>query len=166
MSIPELLPYVQFFAQVGLVIAAIVALLQFQTHRGDRSDRNTLDILTRLQTPQFRAAYAQIWELPIGATHEQVVEAEAEAAADQVAMTFETLGLMVHKRMVDLEMVDRITGGFLRESWRRLGPYFQEKRTRLHNRRIAEWFQWLAEHLSVDERRQLGAYEAFRKWKP
>ncbi len=168
LDIAQYLPTIQVFGQIALISAAIFAGYQFILHRRDRNEHNALEVLTRLTSTEFRQAYAHVWQLPLNATTQDVKEAgpEMESAIDCVAMTFEMIGVMVHQRMVPLDTVDQVIGGFLRESWRRTHTYLEEQRQRNGNRRIAEWYQWLAEHLAHDERRSVGAYNAFKAWKP
>lgn len=166
MGIPEALPYIQFFAQASLIIAACFAGYQFLLHRREREENNAVAVLSRLQDAEFRAAYQQIWDLPLGASAEEIRARgrEVEEAVQTVALTFESIGVMVHNRIVDMELVDQIIGGFLRESWRRCQSYVETRRSELDTRRWAEWYQWLAEKLAVDERRKVGAYVAFKDW--
>ncbi len=168
MDLAQYLPTIQFFGQIALILGATFAGYQFLLHRRDRDEQNAIQVLTRLTSSEFRQAYAKVWELPLGATAQDVLDGgdEMRAAVDNVAMTFEMMGIMVHKRMVPIDTVDQVIGGFLRESWRRLAPYIQLQREQYGNRRIAEWYQWLAEHLAHDERRSVGAYSAFKNWKP
>ncbi|MGB0652825.1 MAG: DUF4760 domain-containing protein [Thermoplasmatota archaeon] len=165
--IPELLPYAQFVAQFALIAAATFAGIQFLLHRREVQHEAALAVLTRLQTPEFRAAYTRIWELPLGcpADHVRAKGPEMEEAVDVVMFTFESLGVMVHNRIVPIELVDQVIGGFLRESWRRVGPYVEWKRKQVGSRRWAEWYEWLADRLGVDKRRVRGAYEVFANWK-
>ncbi len=164
----EILPYFQLASQSALVIAAGFAAYQFLLLRRQREENNALNVLTRLQTAEFRHAYTRVWELPLDASPDAVRKEghEMEEAVEIVAMTFESLGVMVHNRIVDLETVDQVIGGFLRESWRRTHRYVLAKRKEVGSRRYAEWYQWLAEHLAVETRRSRGAYDVFRKWKP
>ena len=168
MDIAQYLPTIQVFGQIALISAAIFAGYQFLLHRRDRDEHNAIEVLTRLTSAEFRNAYAKVWELPLEAGAEDVIDAgpDMHAAVDNVAMTFEMIGVMVHKRMVPIDTVDQVIGGFLRESWRRLQPFIEHQRSVYGNRRIAEWYQWLAEHLAHDERRNAGAYHAFKDWKP
>ncbi len=167
-SIPEALPYIQFLGQLALIAAASFAGHQVLQARRDRQHQATTEVLSRLASTEFREAYARVWRLPLAATVRDVEAAgkDMEQAIDAVAMTFEVLGVMVHNRMVDIEAVDQAIGGFLRESWRRVGPYIQARREEYGTRRLMEWYQWLAEHLAVESRRGVGAYEAFKDWRP
>jgi hypothetical protein len=163
----EILPYFQLVGQVALVVAAFVAVYQLLQLRQRRHHEAALQVITSLQTQEFRDAFNLVNELPLGATADQVrQDARVEAAAGTIMMTFETLGVLVHSRIIPIELVDQVIGGFLRESWRRLEPYTVWKRKAIGSARWGEWYQWLYEHLAVNPRRQAGAYEVFRDWKP
>lgn len=163
----DYLTHIQFFGQIALILAASFAGYQLVAHRRERSEANAIQVLTRLQSPEFLSAYATVWSLPLNATAEDIRSAgrDMERAVDTVMMTFESLGVMVHNRLVPLELVDQVIGGFLRESWRRTQNYWLVRREEQGSRRIAEWYQWLAEHLAVETRRSKGAYEVFRDWR-
>lgn len=164
----ELLPYFQLVGQLALVVAAGVAVYQLLQLRQRRLHEAALQVITGLNTQEFRAAFNAVNELPLGATAQQVRDSgpAVEAAAGTVMMTFETLGVLVHNRVVPLDLVDQVIGGFLRESWRRLEGYVLWKRSAIGYARWGEWYQWLFEHLAQNPRRAEGAYTAFKDWKP
>ena len=166
MDASDLLPYFQLVGQVSLVVAAFVAVYQLLQLRQRRHQEAALQVITSLQTQAFRDAFSHVNELPLAAPPEQVrADPVLEAAAGTIMMTFETLGVLVHARVVPIELVDQVIGGFLRESWRRLEPYVLWKRKAIGSARWGEWYQWLFEHLATNPRRSLGAYEVFRDWK-
>ena len=166
MDATEILPYFQLVGQVSLVVAATVAVYQLLQLRQRRLHDAALQVITSLQTQAFRDAFNLVNELPLAAPPEQVrAQRGVEDAAGTIMMTFETLGVLVHNRVVPIELVDQVIGGFLRESWRRLEPYVKWKRNAIGSQRWGEWYQWLFEHLAVNPRRSLGAYEVFRDWK-
>jgi hypothetical protein len=164
----EILPYFQLVGQVALVVAALVAVYQLLQLRQRRQHEAALQVITGLNTQEFRTAFNLVNDLPIGARTEQVRDAgpHVEAAAGTVMMTFETLGVLVHNRVVPIDLVDQVIGGFLRESWRRLEGYVLWKRGAIGYARWGEWYQWLFEHLAQNPRRAEGAYTAFKDWKP
>jgi hypothetical protein len=61
-------------------------------------------------------------------------------------------------------------GGTVRLAWRKLQPYVEEERRRSGSQKTFEWFQWLAlqlERYSPGKTSlEVGAYEAYRDWKP
>ncbi len=168
MNPSELLPYFQLVGQVALVVGAAVAVYQLIQIRQTRHQEAALQVITGINTQEFRNAFNAVNELPIGASAQQVREAgpAMEAAAGTVMMAFESLGVLVHNRVVPIDLVDQVIGGFLRESWRRLEQYVHWKRKALGYGRWGEWYQWLFEHLAQNPRRAVGAYEAFKDWEP
>jgi hypothetical protein len=167
-AITDALPYFQLAGQLSLVVGAAFAFYQLLQVERSRKDSAALQTVTSFNTQEFRTAFAKVYTLPLGASAQQVRDAgrDMEDAATTVMMTFEMMGVLVHSRMVPIETVDQAIGGFLRESWRRLEPYVQWKRAEVQSVRWGEWYQWLYEHLATNPRRQVGAYEAFREWKP
>jgi hypothetical protein len=168
MAVADVLPYFQLGAQLALIAGASFAGYQLLLHRRERNEQRALDVLTKLQGPEFQRAYTQVWDLPLAATPEAVRAGgrEMEDAVETVALTFESLGVMAYHRIVPLAVVDNVIGGFLRESWRRVGPYVKWKREQLGAPRWAEWYEWLADRVQAGRRRRTtGAYEAFRDWK-
>jgi hypothetical protein len=85
-----------------------------------------------------------------------------------VVMTFESIGVMVFRGIVPLEMVNELLGGVCVESWARLSQYTQDFRVENDRKTMSEWFQWLAERLKEHHARygRQPAYEQFRDWRP
>ena len=168
MDVTQVLPYFQLMGQVALMAGASFAAYQLIQYERTRKHQANLQTVTSFTTQEFRTAFAKVYTLPMGATDADVREAgpAMEDAATSVMMTFEMLGVLVFNRMVPVETLDQAMGGFLRESWRRLENYVLWKRREVQSPRWGEWYQWLFEHLSVNPRREAGAYEVFREWTP
>jgi len=164
----EYLPYFQLAGQTSLVLGVVFAAYQLLQSDRQRQESTALNVVTSFNTLEFRTAFAKVYQLPLGATAQQVRDhgREMEEAATTVMMTFEMLGVLVHNRMVPIDTLDQAIGGFLRESWRRLEGFVKTKRAEVGSPRWGEWYQWLYEHLATNPRRAVGAYEAFRDWKP
>jgi len=84
-----------------------------------------------------------------------------------VVLTFESIGVMVFRGIVPLEMVNELLGGVCVESWVRLNQYMQDSRAESDRKTMSEWFQWLAERLDEEHVRhgRLPAYEQYRHWR-
>jgi hypothetical protein len=163
----DVLPYFQLASATGIVVGALFAGYQLWRSEQQRKAAAALSTVTSFNTGEFRAAFAKVYTLPLGAEAKVVRDAgrDMEEAATTVMMTFEMIGVLVFNRMVPIETVDQAIGGFLRESWRRLEKYVDWKREEVGSPRWGEWYQWLFEHLAVNPRRAQGAYETFRDWK-
>ncbi len=69
---------------------------------------------------------------------------------------------MVFEGVADLRQVDRMVGGLVRLTWRRLRRWVELERET--NPNTAEWWQWLYERLEADPdpSKALGAHVAYR----
>jgi len=79
-------------------------------------------------------------------------------------LTFESIGVMVFRGIVPLEMLDELLGGVCVESWRRLEDYSDDSRVEPNHKAMSEWFRWIAERLEEQHARngQKVAYEQHR----
>lgn len=168
MAATDYIPYFQIASYTAIVVSVCFAGYQLWRAEMHRKASASLQTVTAFNTSEFRNAFARIYTLPLAASADQVRAAgpQMEEAATAVMMTFEMMGVLVYNRMVPIETVDQAIGGFARESWRRLQPYVDWKRSEVGSPRWGEWYQWLYEHLATNPRRSRGAYEEFRAWKP
>jgi hypothetical protein len=121
------------------------------------------------QTPDFARASRKIWDLPPGSDGEKIAsDADAVHAIDQLGMTFETMGSLVHRRKIPLSLVQEVMGGSTVLLWARVKPFVELDRARQGRQNVYEWWQWLAERLAEDasESKRQGAHIAFADWKP
>ena len=94
------------------------------------------------------------------------MDEEYESAAQIVGMTFETMGLLVHKDIASFKIVQELTGGLLLMMWRKIEVWIKETRVEEGNPRFGEWVQWLGERLAECEADISPAYEIHADWRP
>jgi hypothetical protein len=76
----------------------------------------------------------------------------------------EMWGCMVYENVVDQRMLDRMVGGVVRATWRRLRRWVEAERTASRSPNVGEWWQWLYERLEADPEpgKARGAHLAYR----
>jgi hypothetical protein len=135
-----LLPYATLLTVIVGVVFGVATVLH-----GRRLRYLTVaaSLVQSIQTDAFTHAMRRILELP-EAVDPGVVLADSDAvhAAYVVGHVFEGLGVMVSHRLLPLDIVDELIGGYLRASWTRLEPYIALRRSTL-GPTFAEWFEWL-----------------------
>jgi hypothetical protein len=82
--------------------------------------------------------------------------------------TWESLGILVHRGEIGLDLVEEFFSGPIVVSWRILAGFVQDQREELSRNTAAEWFQWLAERTMERESGTppVPAYIAHKDWKP
>ena len=80
--------------------------------------------------------------------------------------TFESLGILVFRRDMDIRLVEDFLSGILILSGRKLKKYLEEVRTLSNRQTYYEWCQWLIEQVEKRERKTpaIPAFIAFRNW--
>ena len=94
-----------------------------------------------------------------------------DSAPDNVAPeVLEAVGYAVYARMAPLAMVDDMMGGIVRVTWRKMKSYIAHDRARSGSQKGWEWFQWLHDQLerhgTSKTSLRVGAFEAYRDWRP
>ncbi len=160
----------EIFGAVVVVGGLAFAVIQMLHYRRQRQETAAIELLRSFQNPEFSRSLRAVLALPRGVGSEEMTE-RGRGDMDAVMMvilTFESIGLMVFRGIVPLQMVNELLGGVCVESWARLERYMQELRAESNRKTISEWFQWLAERLKEQHTRngRLPAYDQHRHWHP
>jgi hypothetical protein len=150
----------QIAAAVTVIGGTVFAVLQLREFKRQRQETAALDLLRAFMGPEFAEAMAIVTNLPDALSAEGLRRAgpHAEKAATLMCTTFEAMGVLVHRRIAPLSLVQDLAGGIIVITWRRLEPWLTELRIEQGNPSDSEWFQWLAEQL---ERRKTDKQPAY-----
>jgi hypothetical protein len=165
----ELANLAEIFGAVVVVGGLGFAVIQLQHYRQQRRETAAIELLRSFQNPEFSRALRAVLALPKDLCKSDITECSAseQDAIMVVVLTFESIGVMVFRGIVPLEMVNELLGGVCVESWSRLDRYMQDSRADSDRKTMSEWFQWLAERL--DEHHTCygrpPAYEQYRDWR-
>ena len=91
---------------------------------------------------------------------------EYEQAAVIVSTSFETMGLLVYKRIARFDLVMALAGGMMTSMHRKLSVWLEATRTEQNQPSWAEWFKWIARMAHKHKTDVDPAHERPSKWKP
>ena len=84
-----------------------------------------------------------------------------------VSLTVESVGIMVHRGVVEFDMVWGLMGGLVLGAWERVQGWAAEVRREQGREKFDEWFQWLADRMRECEKRgEAPAFQRFEDWRP
>lgn len=168
MDLNQLADIAQVIGAVTVVAGTLFALNQLAEMRRQRSDVVACELMRSFLDAEMTHAIRLLRSFPDGVSPEDLRAAgpEAELAALRVAITFETMGLMVYRRIAPLDLVVELAGGIIVAMWRKIGPLEERIRKEQAQPSSAEWFQWLAEQCAAHKDERLPAHLAHRDWKP
>ena len=153
----------------ALVVALAFGVVQWRQGVHHRRDASTVEMIHAFQTPEVLGAFRSVLALPEPVDPARVNEQpDVVNAAVTTIFTCETLGCMVFERVLDLHVLDRLWGGFIRAAWRRLAPWIRAERERLGVGSFGEWFEWLVAQLEAhpEPSKSTGAHVAYARWRP
>lgn len=150
---------------LAVVFGVVFALVQLKQAIQARRDQAAVDIVRTVQTQEVRRAVGRVLKLPED-VDPQIIQADPELldAALAVDSACEMWGCMVFENVVDHRMLDRMVGGWVRGTWRRLRVWVESERVENRNQNVGEWWQWLYERLESDPDpgKAQGAHIAYR----
>ena len=151
---------------LAVVFGVIFGLVQLRQATRSRRDHAAVDIVRTVQSQEVRQAVGRILALPDDADPDQIrSDPQLLAAALTVDSACEMWGCMVFERVVDHRMLDRMVGGWVRGTWRRLRLWVESERVENRNPNVGEWWQWLYERIEADPDpgKLKGAHIAYHK---
>ena len=151
---------------VGGVAFAFIQLAHF---RRQRRDMAALELARSFETPEFAHSLRLVLSLPDGITADQLrkMDSQYEDAAMLVSLTFESVAIMVHRRITSLDMVWELMGGVVLATWTKLRAWVEDVRKEQGREKFDEWIQWLCDQMTRHPETQTKpAYEEHRDWKP
>jgi hypothetical protein len=154
-----------------VLTAVIFGVIEMRHARKEREERAAFVAVQAILTPAWMDSMTLVQAIAEGTTPSQIeTDPRLFQAAQSIACILKSLGYAVFARMVPLNVVDELLGGTVRVAWRKLRGYVEYERDRAGSQKNWEWFQWLAEQLDRHSKARtslnLGAYDAYRYWRP
>lgn len=160
----------QLLSAAAVTAGVILALVQLRQFRQLRERTSAMELLHSFQTPEFAKAIVLVYGLPDGLSRDEIIERLGDDLHLVYAMTttWESLGVLVFRREISLDMVADFFSGPIVLSWQKLQNYFREEREKMGRPTIGEWFEWLRDRLVEAEFKTppLPAHIEHRGWKP
>jgi hypothetical protein len=168
MTISDIANLVEIIGIFAIVFGIAFGLLQLRQHRKQSRDMAILELARSFEDPEFTEAYMLITSLEPG-----ISDAELRAkgtqyltAAMRIGWKFETVGMLIHNRVVPMDAMADLVGGFSLKLWSILSHWAEEVREAKGQPEFFEWYQWLVERLiERGEEARAPAYQAAAAWR-
>lgn len=154
-----------------VIIGVVFGWFEVRHLRREREERAAFELLHAMLTSEWLRSAVLVDSAP-----DDIDPASLEADATlltayhSIGLILEAVGYAVYARIVPLSMVDDMMGGIVRVTWRKMKAYIAHDRARSGSQKGWEWFQWLHEQLERNRTSKtslrVGAFEAYRDWKP
>ncbi|HWA30846.1 MAG TPA: hypothetical protein VG867_07100 [Rhizomicrobium sp.] len=155
----------------GALLAGLLFTgFQIRMSQRQRAREGMLQLMQSFRTPEFAAGFIILADLP-----DALSKPELEARLGEkilsiriVLFTIESIGSLVQKREIPLDLVEDFFRGPVILAWRKTEQYVSDLRAQTGLDTVYEYVQWLAERLGENDsgKRRIPAYIAHRDWTP
>ena len=157
----------QLVQTAAVVVGVVFGLIQLRHIREQREIQAGVELLRPLQSPEMAETILQIYNLPENLSGQELRSALADDFGRVLALLgmFESLGPLVARGHVPIDMYEEFYRGPTVVCWDKLHRYVEEQR-KSGWLTLYEWTQWLAERMQDRSSRKpdVPAYERFRSW--
>lgn len=152
----------------SIVTGLIVGWIQIRHLRRQQRDAVAINLAQTFYSPDLSRALALIQGLPDGISLAELRKLGDEhmAAAILICTSFETMGLLVYKRIAPLDLVLDLVGGIVSVMCVKLRRWNEDIREEQNQPSFAEWFEWLGDQALKAKTESDPAHIKFRNWTP
>ena len=153
---------------VGLVTGLIFGIIQVRNLRRQQHNAIASSLAQTFYSHDLAQAIAKLQPLPDGITLREMRELgqEYELAAITLVTSFETMGLLVYRRIAPLDLVLDLAGGIVSVMCKKLRNWQDDLRKEQNQPSWGEWFEWLVDQATKRKTETEPAHIAYRDWKP
>ena len=155
-------------AALSIVAGILIGLFQLRQLRGQQRDAIAINLSQNFYSKDLAEALALLRDVPDGITAAEMRERGIEyvEAAIKIVTSFETMGLLVYRRIAPLDLVLDLAGGIVAVMYRRLYQWQEDTRAEQNQPSCGEWFDWLGEQADRHKSTKPPAHVEYRDWKP
>ncbi len=152
----------------SIVTGLIVGWIQIRHLRRQQRDAVAINLAQTFYSRDLADAIVLLQQLPDGVSLAEVRERgrEYEQAAVTLCTSFETMGLLVYKRIAPMDLVLDLAGGIVSVMARKLRRWCKDIRAEQSQPSFAEWFEWLGDQATRHKAEQGAGHIEHQDWKP
>ena len=168
MTLEALANLAQVIGAIAVVAGIAFGWYQVRQFRTQQRGAIAAEICHTFYSRDLASAVHLLYSLPdgISAADLRARGSEYEEAAICSTTAFETMGLLVYKRIAPFDIVVELAGGMITVTWRKIATWNATVRIEQSQPSWAEWFEWLAHQAEAEKTRVEPAYIRFRHWSP
>lgn len=151
-----------------IVTGLVFGLVQLRHYRTEQRNSIAQSLAQTFYAEDLAKAIALLQSVPDGVSLSKLraMGPEYDAAAVTVTSSFETMGILVFKRIAPFDLVIDLAGGIIVTMNRKLWRFQEELRVEQDQPSWGEWFTWLAEQAERVKEDGPPAHVAYRDWRP
>jgi hypothetical protein len=152
----------------SIVTGLVFGAFQIRQYRAQQRDAIAMNLTQTFYSRDLARAIALLQALPDGVRLAELQDRGDDyvEAAITVSTSFETMGLLVFKRIAPLDLVLDLAGGIVSTMSRKLESFLEDMRTTHRQPSWGEWFEWLGDQAARVKPESEPAHVRFKSWRP
>ena len=136
-------------AAAGVLIGVAYYILDMRSQAKTRQTDMVMSLYSTFSSKEFQVNYVQVHNLQWKNTEDFLekfaakTNAEVWASWQSIAAFFEQVGILLHRRLIDISLIDDLLSTPVQESWEKMSPIIIDRRKALKRPQIWEWFEYL-----------------------
>lgn len=150
----------------SILTGLIFGLVQIRSFRIQQRNAIAINLAQTFYNQELARALALLQSVPDGVTLAELKERGDEYvnAAMTVATSFETMGLLVFKRVATIDLVMDLAGGIVATMNRKLRTWQEDVRQAQQQPSWGEWFEWLGDQAQRYKSEEVPAHIKYKDW--
>lgn len=138
-------------ASAGVFLAAVYYIFQI---RNQTRMRQT-DLVMRLYSQFNSLEFQKVWHAVLSGETKDYDDRNIEVLAEvtAVGMFFEGIGILLKRRLIDIDLVDDMFTTPIKWTWEKIRDWIFETRKIRNQPEILEWFEYLYDEMQKREER-------------
>ena len=167
-SLSEAANIAEIIGAGSIVTALVVATVQIRHYRIQQRDAVASDLMRTFHNPALADAISLLQNIPDDTSLQELRQLGENHinAAILIMTSFETVGLLVFRRIAPFDLVNDLVGGIVTTMNRKLSRVLQGIREEQNQPSWGEWFQWLGLQVEKRKTRAEPAHIRYANWKP
>lgn len=152
----------------SIITGLVLGWFQIRHFRAQQRDAVAINLMQTFYNQELARAIALLQPLPDGISLDEL-RAKGDdhvRAAITVATSFETMGLLIYKRIAPMDLVLDLAGGIVATMNRKLSQWQDDMREAQNQPSWGEWFEWLDDLAERNKADTAPAHILHRQWKP
>jgi hypothetical protein len=137
-------------ASAGILVAAIYYILQLRHQNRMRQTDLVMRLYSTFGSKEFQDAWTRI-ESSKFKNYDEYIKKCGSGDYVQCATFFEGIGVLLQKKLIDINLVDALFSEPLKHMYERMKPMIEGNREQFHTQRVFEYFEYLYNELKKRE---------------
>ena len=134
-------------ASAGVFIAAIYYILQIRHQAKQRQTDMVMRLYATFGSTDFQKAYQKVANIEFenfaDFRKKYVADIEVRAAIYSVVIFFEGIGVLVKRKLINMDLVDDLFTNPISQTWEKVAPIVKGMRELQKSPSVGEWFEYV-----------------------